>query len=85
MSRKVQHWTWKHEISGLDVYVVYYLSAIQLIDATTNQGVEEGLRAETIMRYETTGWIEGENMKKDSSEVRLTIVHEEKVRKDESR
>lgn len=67
-------------IPGLNVYAVYYLSAIrsQLTDAKTNLGVEEGLRAETIMRYETTGWIESENMTKDSLEVRRTIAHEEK-------
>lgn len=49
-----------------------------MTDAKTNLGVHEGLRAETIMRNETTVCIEGENMTEDSLEVSYTTVYEAK-------
>lgn len=42
--------------------------------AMTNLGVQEGLRAETIMRYETTVSIEDENMTGECLESNYTTV-----------
>lgn len=45
-----------------------------MTDAKTNLGVQEGLRAETIMRNETTVSIDDDNMTRDSLELNYTTV-----------
>lgn len=45
-----------------------------MTDAKTNLGVQEGLRAETIMRNETTVSIDDDNMTGDSLELNYTTV-----------